>query len=582
MTRQRGASAMFALFVMLGLVFPINSAEGAIPKIVNQVVKSKTITCVKGKLVKKVTGTIPKCPTGYKIQVLKPNRITFSLLHTYKVDGNPISLTKTSSASLPVTYQSKTTSVCIVTKIEIQLLSPGKCTITATQNGSTTVVKAVPVTISFNAISQNIISLTLPNSLLFGLKTYSLPSISSAGLPLLYESNTPAVCSINNTDLVFNTSGKCTIRASQAGSDYYESAQTVEASTDIVETRVTSDQPDLITGFQIKPVYVLPFDVTDHFYDTNGFLAAILDEGNAYLKEQLGLQFQIDSTSMGYDIQFLKTKYSARELIQTPKLMEQLFNELKIPDNPGLNRKVYTFFVDVPSFEDGSVCGLGRRAGMFSVVATGTPSTSGGTCSGPSGTFQHYESKTWVHETFHNLDVGHFDNSCDLMNSQSKCASKERPPIDKAGNKYVGASAVAVGDTTPSQNILKLNVWAGYTSRTDLQANCILNPGLRSDGVQFGYCPTGTQQIGALTYCRSIFHTIVLEELRNGAWISLGEGSHWYQPWGSQVDWTCNGGRDGGMTAPWKDVTVTTPGLRQYRWIVDGGVFEELDVLWMQ
>jgi hypothetical protein len=26
----------------------------------------KSITCIKGKLVKKVTGTAPKCPSGYK------------------------------------------------------------------------------------------------------------------------------------------------------------------------------------------------------------------------------------------------------------------------------------------------------------------------------------------------------------------------------------------------------------------------------------------------------------------------------------------------------------------------------------
>jgi hypothetical protein len=30
------------------------------------VVKKITITCVKGKIVKKVTGTAPKCPAGYK------------------------------------------------------------------------------------------------------------------------------------------------------------------------------------------------------------------------------------------------------------------------------------------------------------------------------------------------------------------------------------------------------------------------------------------------------------------------------------------------------------------------------------
>jgi hypothetical protein len=32
------------------------------------VVDKKTINCIKGKTTKKVTGTNPKCPTGYKLK----------------------------------------------------------------------------------------------------------------------------------------------------------------------------------------------------------------------------------------------------------------------------------------------------------------------------------------------------------------------------------------------------------------------------------------------------------------------------------------------------------------------------------
>ena len=37
-----------------------------IPELAKAVAKIKTITCMKGKLVKKVTSTAPKCPSGYK------------------------------------------------------------------------------------------------------------------------------------------------------------------------------------------------------------------------------------------------------------------------------------------------------------------------------------------------------------------------------------------------------------------------------------------------------------------------------------------------------------------------------------
>lgn len=38
----------------------------AIPELANQIAKIKSITCLKGKITKKVTGTAPKCPAGYK------------------------------------------------------------------------------------------------------------------------------------------------------------------------------------------------------------------------------------------------------------------------------------------------------------------------------------------------------------------------------------------------------------------------------------------------------------------------------------------------------------------------------------
>lgn len=37
-----------------------------IPELAKMVAKIKTISCVKGKTVKKVSGTTPKCPSGYK------------------------------------------------------------------------------------------------------------------------------------------------------------------------------------------------------------------------------------------------------------------------------------------------------------------------------------------------------------------------------------------------------------------------------------------------------------------------------------------------------------------------------------
>jgi hypothetical protein len=37
----------------------------------------------------------------------------------------------------------------------------------------------------------------------------------------------------------------------------------------------------------------------------------------------------------------------------------------------------------------------------------------------------------------------------------------------------------------------------------------------------------------------------------------------------------------GANFAPWKELTVTSPGLRHYRWIVNAAVSEELNVIWV-
>jgi hypothetical protein len=510
-------------------------------------------------------------PVLTSFRISQANQITFSLAPSYKIGLKAIDSSGTSSASLPLSYQSATPSVCTFGQNQVQLLSPGKCTITAAQDGAEFVDKAAPVTVSFDVIGQNTITFNLPNSLLLGLKTYPLAGKSSSGLPVTYESQTPDSCSVSITTLTLNKVGTCTVHASQVGSNYYEPAQSVEVSTGIVGSRVTADQPDKVTGFQIKAIYVVPADGMDHSYDTNGYIANILDEGNSYLKEQLGLQLQIDRTNLGYDIQFMKSKITTSEFMHSPDLLEQLLNELKAMEDPGANRKNYTFFVDVPILKDGGACGYGREPGMFSIVAIGA------SCSGPSQTFRNYASPSWVHENFHNFGVGHFNDTCDLMNNPQNCTSDQRPTIDKEKTRYVGASTLGVGDKILSQNILLLRVWDGYTSRTDLLADCILVPGTRSDGLKFAYCPTGTQTIGALTYCWQSITSDSLEELIDGTWVSLGSGSNWNEPWGARFPFKCTA-----SYAPWKQITVTTPGIHHYRWIVNGGVAEELNIIWVQ
>lgn len=437
------------------------------------------------------------------------------------------------------------------------------------------------VLVEFNIFGTNVITFQLPSALLLSAGTYQMSASGNSNLPVTLVSNTPSICTAVESLLTLLQAGTCTVVASQAGADLIPPAVPITQSVEISASRVTGDLPDTVSGFQVKSIYVVPSDGTDNSYDTNGYLAGILDEGNSYLKGQMGQTVPIDRTATGYDIQYLHSQYSTSYLqthADAPETTSDgyvLFSEIKAMENPGNNRKDYIFFIDVPGF-GGSFCGMADRPGMVAVVALQNISDTS-TCKGISPPFfNNYTSKTWVHEMLHNFGVSHtLDDPCDLMAGKPEtpgtCTATVRWTMDKERTRYVGASA-------QGQNILQLRVWQGYTDDQGLLADCILDPVPRQDGQHYAYCPTGTQAIGALTYCWSGISSISLEELINGVWISLGTGSHWNQPWGSRISWKCN---DPNYTAPWKELTVNSPGIRHYRWVIDGQPKEELNVIWV-
>lgn len=425
-------------------------------------------------------------------------------------------------------------------------------------------------------VGPNQITFSPSVSLLLSTQTYPLSGVSTSGLPLTYESLTPDICSVSGTTLTLTKPGICTVQASQEGSKRVKPAQPVQASITISDTHVTSDQVDVVTGFQVKPIYVVPADGVDHSYDINGYIAGILDEGNKYLREQLGLQIPIDKHAAGYDIQYLKSNLTTAYLQASDGQADELLAESMALENPGPNRKSYMFFIDVDNLKGGAACGWGYIPGVSAVVAIGSGVDAAGRgCTVRSLNFNNWAASSWVHELIHNFGVSHtLDTPCDLMRgaeTSGTCPSGGKLTIDKERTRYISSS-------TQGQDILRLRVWEGYTDRLDLVANCSLSPALRTDGFKYAYCPTGTQTIGALTYCWQTINSVVLQEFIDGQWVSLGSGSHFSDPWGP-VAWKCN---DASYTAPWKQLTVTTPGTSLYRWMINGREAEQFKVVWVR
>ena len=311
------------------------------------------------------------------------NQISFTPSNSLLLSTSTYFLVGTSTSSLPLTYSSSTPDVCSISESTLTLIKLGMCAVRASQSGSNIYPAAANVDASITVQGSNQISFNLPSSLLFSSKTYPFAGISTSGLPLTYESLTPDICSVAESILTLTKLGLCTVRASQSGSEFYEAAQPVDASITISDTRVTSDQSDAVTGFQLKAIYVVPSDGTDHSYDTNGYIAGILDEGNVYLHSQLGLQIPVDKTGVGYDIQYLKSNLPTSYFLTASDLTEKLLAESHDLENPGINRKDYIFFVDVGLLVDGKACGIGITPGMSAVVAIGEAATeSGSRCTG--------------------------------------------------------------------------------------------------------------------------------------------------------------------------------------------------------
>jgi hypothetical protein len=186
------------------------------------------------------------------------------------------------------------------------------------------------------------------------------------------------------------------------------------------------DSPDVITGFQIKPIYLLPADVADDGAEINGIISASLREGNEFLKKTIGVEFPLDMNSKGeIDIGFIKSAMPSGK-IETLLAQGGQLDSLLVGtsfEQPTTSRKLYVLFAPVQ--ESGGVCGRGVVSGTLSLVAIK------GGCGSSSREFGRVFSKVWIHEALHNLGVEHVPENCDLMSSRIDYPATECPPNQK-------------------------------------------------------------------------------------------------------------------------------------------------------
>ena len=164
----------------------------------------------------------------------------------------PPDLTATASSGLPVSYEISTPTICealapdgLVNAWRLRLLNVGTCTVLATQVGNAVYERAPSVERSFTIVqgSQSIEIGTLTDRDFDPAVLQSLPSRSSAGLPLNYSGLTSSVCNpeFNGTGFYLRVflPGTCTIRAEQEGTSTYRAADSVTRTFEVLKLTQT-------------------------------------------------------------------------------------------------------------------------------------------------------------------------------------------------------------------------------------------------------------------------------------------------------------------------------------------------------
>src|SRR6266536_1059381 len=148
--------------------------------------------------------------------------ITFSQPPAAKV-GAPVTLSASATSGLPVTFASDTPPVCTVSGSTAMTVTPGTCTITASQGGSAVFAPATGVTRSFEVRAgpaAQTITFSQPPAAKVGAPV-TLSASATSGLPVTFTSDTPPVCTVSGSAVTTAAAGTCTITASQGGSARY-------------------------------------------------------------------------------------------------------------------------------------------------------------------------------------------------------------------------------------------------------------------------------------------------------------------------------------------------------------------------
>jgi hypothetical protein len=145
--------------------------------------------------------------------------ITFPQIAS-QVAATTINLSATASSGLPVSFETKSPTICTVSGTTASLIAAGFCYVQAMQPGNNEYLGAINVTVGFGVghASQTISFPAITGSHVAA-TTLNLSATASSGLPVSFASTTPTICTVSGTTASLIAEGFCTIQATQNGNN---------------------------------------------------------------------------------------------------------------------------------------------------------------------------------------------------------------------------------------------------------------------------------------------------------------------------------------------------------------------------
>ena len=162
--------------------------------------------------------------------------INFGIIPDPALSIPPFMVSATATSGLPVSFNSQTMAICTVSGATVTLVAVGTCTIQATQGGSGDWAAAPPVNQSLQVTqgSQTITFGTLASEPL-GTLPFTVSATATSGLPVSFNSQTMAICTVSGATVTLVAVGTCTVQATVAATTNWAAAPPVNQSFQVTQ-----------------------------------------------------------------------------------------------------------------------------------------------------------------------------------------------------------------------------------------------------------------------------------------------------------------------------------------------------------